>query len=499
MRLYMKVFGCVMIFLGNIALADLDFPTLNPDLNERPNIPNDESDPPPSFGESDRASGIFDLIAQFGDQSGSDMNGNATISQDFEESNDAFDVAAVDNFTVTTSCYIFDIFVGLRTFNGCDVNSIIGYDINIHSTLDSAQTSMTGNFASVYVDAAGAYHQLLSNGDYFLYFHESLGAPLDSIPILIPGEYWLSVVPVNNFSSNGQTAITNSTIGAADAFAINPNEGFDAGPIWNLSSALSYTIGATVAAVLRVPEDFSTIKDAVSAANDYDIIEVAPGVYQETLDISGKILTIISTHGPSQTTIQGDGASTTITAIGSFGLFSGFTVTGGGGSVAGGMLLYGSNIDIEHCIFAENHTATKGGGLGLEGSVVNFNDVLFLRNTSGDGGALLAHDSMVLFQDCSFIANEVSNDGGALYLRGESTQNPCWVSILGCDFIENEAGERGGAIACPGWYDTEQHRSNVLLWIGKTFDEIDVSDACTFERNKAYGTVGVGLGGAIYA
>ena len=263
---------------------------------------------------------------------------------------------------------------------------------------------------------------------------------------------------------------------------------------------MSSTIGATVAAVLRVPEDFSTIKDAVSAANDYDIIEVAPGVYQETLDISGKILTIISTHGPSQTTIQGDGASTTITAIGSFGLFSGFTVTGGGGSVAGGMLLYGSNIDIEHCIFAENHTATKGGGLGLEVSVVNFNDVLFLRNTSGDGGALLAHNSMVLFQDCSFIANEVSNFGGALYLRGEGAQNPSFVTILGCDFIENEAGERGGAIACPGWYDTEQHRSNVLLWIGKTYnDEIDVSDACTFERNKAYGTVGVGLGGAIYA
>ena len=127
----MKVFGCVMIFLGNIALADLDFPTLNPNLNDRPNLPNDDGDLPPSFGESERGN-VFDLIAQFGDQSGSDMNGGATICQDFEESNDAFDVAAVDNFTVTTSCYIFDIFVGLRTFNGCDVNSIIGYDINIH-------------------------------------------------------------------------------------------------------------------------------------------------------------------------------------------------------------------------------------------------------------------------------------------------------------------------------------------------------------------------------
>ena len=255
-----------------------------------------------------------------------------------------------------------------------------------------------------------------------------------------------------------------------------------------------------VAEVLRVPEDFSTIKDAVTAADDNDIIEVGPGIYEETIDISWKNLTIISTHGPSATTILGDGTSTTVTALGAHGLFSGFTVTGGGGNLAGGMLLYAANIDIEHCIFAENHTSAKGGGLGIEESVVNFNDVVFLRNTSEDGGALLAAVSMVSFQDCSFIGNTVSNEGGAVFLRGNGDLNPCWATFLGCDFIENEAGERGGAIACPSWYDTEVHRSEVLLWIGKNYnDEIDVSDACNFERNKAFGTVGVGQGGAIYA
>ena len=96
MRLYMKVFCFVMFCLGNIALAELDSPTLNPDLNDRPNLPNDQSDLPPSFGESERASGIFDLIAQFGDQSGSDMNGGATNCQDFEDAYDVYDVAAVE-------------------------------------------------------------------------------------------------------------------------------------------------------------------------------------------------------------------------------------------------------------------------------------------------------------------------------------------------------------------------------------------------------------------
>ncbi|HIA72063.1 MAG TPA: hypothetical protein EYO01_05125, partial [Phycisphaerales bacterium] len=416
MRLYMKVFGCVMIFLGNIALADLDFPTLNPDLNERPNIPNDESDPPPSFGESDRASGIFDLIAQFGDQSGSDMNGNATISQDFEESNDAFDVAAVDNFTVTTSCYIFDIFVGLRTFNGCDVNSIIGYHINIHSTLDSAQTSMTGNFASVYVDAAGAYHQLLSNGDYFLYFHESLGAPLDSIPILIPGEYWLSVVPVNNFSLNGQTAITNSTIGEADAFAINPEEGFGVGPIWNLSSALSYTIGATVAAVIRVPEDYATIQEAINAANDGMIIEVGPGTYTESLILNSQDLTIISSDGPLATTIRGSGQVPVVQILGGSGLLSGFTIRGGGGAIAGGIFGYGTSMDIENSIITDNHVTDKGGGVLLNGCQMEFRDVVFSLNSAMAGAGIYAYsnvlDSFLLFQGCEFTGNVAVEDGG---------------------------------------------------------------------------------------
>ena len=97
MRLYTNMFAWVMIFLGNIALADLDFPTLNPDLNDRPNLPNDQGDLPPSFGESERGTAVFDLIAQFGDQSGSDMNGGGTNCQDFEEYYDVYDIAAVDN------------------------------------------------------------------------------------------------------------------------------------------------------------------------------------------------------------------------------------------------------------------------------------------------------------------------------------------------------------------------------------------------------------------
>jgi len=486
-------------------MAEPSIPSIDPEPNFQPAMPHQGGHRPPSFDGDDRGTVIFDLIAQFGDQSGSDMSGGSSACQDFEDANDIYDVATIDNFTVTTSCEVFDIMVGLSTFNNCDVNAITGFHINIHSTLDSAETSMIGNYGSIYVAAGDHWTNLLSNGDYFLYFHDAYGSELSLLPILIPGEYWFSVVPENSFSSNGQTGITYSTIGDADAFSTNPNEGFNNGPSWDLPAPLSYTIGAIEADVFRVPEDYATIQEAINAANDGMIIEVGPGTYTESLILYTQDLTIISSEGPLVTTIQGSGQVPVVQIWGGNGLLSGFTIRGGGGAIAGGIFGYGTSMDIENSIITDNHVTDKGGGVGLNGCQMAFNDVVFSSNSASNGGGLYAYsdviDSQLFFQGCEFIGNVAVEDGGGVILRGEDTTGNYLIPIfVSCTFTGNEAGNNGGAIAAPSWYEegVGYHDSNVAVMIGTSNIQPNATEGCLFENNVALGNVGNGKGGAVF-
>jgi hypothetical protein len=56
-------------------------------------------------------------------------------------------------------------------------------------------------------------------------------------------------------------------------------------------------------AVLRVPEEFSNIQDAVTNASDEDTIIIAPGEYalRSAVQINGKSLLIRGQMGPDET------------------------------------------------------------------------------------------------------------------------------------------------------------------------------------------------------
>ncbi len=69
---------------------------------------------------------------------------------------------------------------------------------------------------------------------------------------------------------------------------------------------------------LRVPEDFSTIQQAVDSAMDYDTVLVNDGIYSfsgtENIEVTYKHLYIRSVNGPEFTIIEGDG-STPVVAL----------------------------------------------------------------------------------------------------------------------------------------------------------------------------------------
>src|ERR1035441_6316741 len=76
------------------------------------------------------------------------------------------------------------------------------------------------------------------------------------------------------------------------------NYGLVAGACVNLIAA------KCLSDTLRVPADYPTIQGAINAAATSDTVLVAPGMYAEAINFSGKPLLLISAGGPTATIIH---------------------------------------------------------------------------------------------------------------------------------------------------------------------------------------------------
>ena len=74
------------------------------------------------------------------------------------------------------------------------------------------------------------------------------------------------------------------------------------------------------AETLRVPEDYTSIQNAIDAAMQLHVIEVAPGLYNESISYHAKLLTITSLDPDDPavvaSTIIAGGAANTVTFSG---------------------------------------------------------------------------------------------------------------------------------------------------------------------------------------
>jgi len=115
---------------------------------------------------------------------------------------------------------------------------------------------------------------------------------------------------------------------------------------WRTTLGLATWIAVTVAvaplasaAVINVPADQATIQAGIDAAAGGDSVVVAPGVYEEILDLEGKTITVRSSGGAAVTTIDatnvtdpGTGKPVFRADSGETGtVIEGFTITGGTG------------------------------------------------------------------------------------------------------------------------------------------------------------------------
>lgn len=229
--------------------------------------------------------------------------------------------------------------------------------------------------------------------------------------------------------------------------------------------AQTVNIGAT---------SYSTITEAIDAANDGDIILIT-GVHTESISF-GKSITLRGTD-PTTDIIQeavtpasdGSGVGTiniiraedadvlNIT-IENLGVRNGNSAENGGGinvdKVTG--LLNLNNLIIEN-----NYSAKNGGGLSIAGSNADITGCTIQSNTSTlDGGALIAApnngvtvDSTVKIKQ-SLINNNTGRNGGAIYLNGNPSfgdNNKLFFNIDNTTVSNNQAsspsgGNGGGAI-----------------------------------------------------
>jgi hypothetical protein len=243
-----------------------------------------------------------------------------------------------------------------------------------------------------------------------------------------------------------------------------------------------------------VPSEYSSIGSAIQAAANGDVIWIAAGTYSETINASGKAITIRG--GGSGVIIDGAGLADSLfiakSGEGPNTIIDGLTFRNGRvGStlvtvptlrVGGGAYIENASPTIRNCVFEQCRAQFGGGGYfyafnGLIDSCV------FRSNTAlEDGGGLQLFDTEIdgraVIMNTSFELNVCGNDGGALHLVAVGAH-----VLKDCIIRQNQAQQRfGGGIS---WY----YYGSIPFVLDRL-----VVDGCEIEENGAGAS-----GGGIYA
>jgi hypothetical protein len=290
------------------------------------------------------------------------------------------------------------------------------------------------------------------------------------------------------------------------------------------------------AAIIHVPGNQPTIQQGIDVANPGDEVVVAPGTYggplNMELDFGGRAITVRSSAGAEQTTIDPDGdgrgfifqsGETADAVVDGFTIRSGeafhppndlggaiactngssptirncmlienavFNATGGGGAIA---CLEDAAPRFEDCLIANNWALDlgRGGGIAcLSGAAPTFVRCVVTRNESPTGAGMWCGAATVTIEECEFVENAYlygPSSGAGINCTDNST-----ISITNSTFRQNDAccGVLGGGINC---------QSSTLTVIGCDFLYNDgegggglactnsnvVVDGCTFVGNTS--------------
>ncbi len=303
-----------------------------------------------------------------------------------------------------------------------------------------------------------------------------------------------------------------------------------------LALSAVFLAGPVDAAVVRVPQDYGTIAQAVNAAPDGSTILVSDGTYGYFAALNlKKDLYIKSVNGPGSTVITGNNSGRLlqiengVTGGDPFKnlVIDGFTFANGRGvngvyspvtiasskpvflncvfennasfDKGGAVLIYGASAEPSffNCIFRNNRSDRVGGAVLVNGNnpTAYFKGCLFENNTTrtssstpfNQGGAITFSDGSGKVIDCIFRNNSTTYAGGAIMILTQFTSPADTVEVRGCTFDGNFCEPWPGTAPPPTYPPTEggamTAENNVTVTV----------DGCLFTNNYAMS------GGAIVA
>ncbi len=185
--------------------------------------------------------------------------------------------------------------------------------------------------------------------------------------------------------------------------------------------------------VIHVPDDVGTIQEAIVMARGCATIHVAPGEYNESIELLGRPMNLLGA-GPDETIIDRQGADGSV-VIGRHPstmdtVIEGFTFTGGTGTdpelplvpqgtQGGGVLLYrGAHATMRDCAIRNNTVERSGGGVAVFQGGVLLEEVVITENEAYRyGSGISVWISTLDMRDSRVETNTTSIGPGAITVR----------------------------------------------------------------------------------
>jgi hypothetical protein len=196
------------------------------------------------------------------------------------------------------------------------------------------------------------------------------------------------------------------------------------------------------AATLSVPEIYPTVQEAIDAADEGDIVDIAPGVYEESLVLRGGITIAGRGELPEDVALEGliehpiaelrD--DTRLLILKNMRLRNGFAVHGGG------LYLENARVKLDRVEFWGCGSMLEGGAIFARNVDLEAEFCVFFLNYSwgADGAALFVEGQGPLgegqkFQNCTFAGTSLCCGNASIYMLATSPLiSNCILELMRC-------------------------------------------------------------------